>query len=308
VHDLIYALGYKQVNLYGVSYGTRLALTVMRLFPDDVRSVILDSTVPTQENLVDALPTATQHAFDTLFQGCAANHRCATSYPQLQSLFYHLVDTLNVHPVTFYDAHYGPIVLNGDNLANWVFSSLYVTRLIPLLPETIVQISQGNYRTISKYYAPLMLDANISYGMYYSVECGEDVAFTTREQIDQATSVLRPEVKPNIQASLQSDFSICQFWEQTPVPPAQKQPVTSSIPTLILAGEYDPITPPSNGELAMQGLSSGYFFLFPGTGHGVFRTGTCPNAVVAAFLLDPNTKPTASCVAGVAEPDFAVAS
>lgn len=308
VHDLIRALGYKQVNLYGVSYGTRLALTVMRLFPDDVRSVILDSTVPTQENLYDVLPTVTQHAFDTLFQGCAASRRCATSYPELQSLFYHLVDALNAHPAMLYDAHYGPIALDGDDLANWVFSSLYVTRLIPLLPEAIVQISQGNYSIISKYYAPLMLDANISYGMYYSVECGEDMAFTTSEKLDQATSVLRPEVKPDIQESLQSDFSICQFWKQTPVPAAQKLPVTSSIPTLILAGGYDPITPSSNGKLAMQGLSRSYFFLFPGTGHGVFRTGACPNSIVAAFLLNPGTKPTASCVADVAEPDFAVAS
>src|SRR5260370_17918248 len=70
VHDLIHALGYKQADLYGISYGTRLALTVMRLFPADIRSVVLDSTVPTQLNLIADQPIVEQHAFDTIFSGC----------------------------------------------------------------------------------------------------------------------------------------------------------------------------------------------------------------------------------------------
>jgi pimeloyl-ACP methyl ester carboxylesterase len=79
VHDLIGALGYQQVNLEGVSYGTRLALTVMRLFPADLRSAILDSALPPQANLITGIPPAAIRAFDVFFQGCAADHSCNAS-------------------------------------------------------------------------------------------------------------------------------------------------------------------------------------------------------------------------------------
>ncbi len=304
VHDLIHALGYKQVDLYGVSYGTRLALTVMRLFPSDIRSAILDSTVPTQINLFNAIPVVTQHAYDTLFQGCAASPKCHAQYPQLESVFYQLINDLNAKPITFQDAQYGPIALDGDGMANWVFSMLYVTPWIALLPQAIMQTSQGNYAMLSRYYGILMYQEDFSYGVYYSVECGEDMAFTTTQQLANATVNMHPEVRPGMLAGLQSEFGICQLWGDKPVPTVQKQPVISSLPTLILSGEYDPITPASNAKLALQTLSHGYLFQFPATGHGVFNTHRCPDSIVAAFLQQPMTKPSDSCIATMSEPDF----
>ncbi len=304
VHDLIQALGYKQVDLYGVSYGTRLALTVMRLFPADIRSVILDSTLPTQINTFKTFPGVTQHAYDTLFQGCAASTQCHTKYPQLESVFYKLVNDVNAKPITFQDVRYGPVALDGDGVANWVFTMLYVTQLIPVLPEAITQISQGNYEILSRYYGILMLQNDISYGMYYSVECGEDLAFTTADELSKATASMHPEIQPEMNAGLKSDLGICQFWGDQPVPTVQKQAVTSSLPTLILSGEYDPITPLSNAKLALQTLSHGYLFQFPGTGHGVFNTDLCPDSIVAIFLRQPMTKPNGLCIARMSGPDF----
>lgn len=98
VHDLVRTLGYRQVNLSDLSYGTRLALTVMRLFPADIRSVVLDSTYPPQVNGFTGFPAAAQRAFDTLFQGCAADPYCNQHYPHLQAVFARLVSDLNQHP------------------------------------------------------------------------------------------------------------------------------------------------------------------------------------------------------------------
>jgi pimeloyl-ACP methyl ester carboxylesterase len=305
VHDLVHALGYKQVDLYGVSYGTRLALTVMRLFPSDVRSVVLDSTVPTQLNLFEEYAPVTQHAYDTLFHGCAASPQCNSMYPQLDTVFYRLVDKLNAHPVTFNDRKYGRTALSGDSLANWVYSMLYVTELIPVLPKAIDQINRGDYTIISQYYGALMYDNGISDGMYYSVECGEDVAYTTLPKLLQSTSVLRPAIRPSMVSSLQDDFGVCQVWEEKAVPAAQKQPVASAIPTLILSGQYDPITPYSNALQAEKTLSHSFLFSFPGTGHGVFLTNACPDAIMHDFLLAPTSKPDATCIASMPEPAFA---
>ncbi len=304
VHDLIHALGYKQVNLYGVSYGTRLALTMMRLFPADIRSVVLDSTVPTQLDLFNTEPYVTQHAFDTLFQGCAASVKCNFAHPLLQNVFYQLVTDLNAHPGTFQDAQHGAVQLDGAGLVDFLFQAMYVTPLIPLLPAMITQISKGDYTLLAKYFDQLTGDRGISDGMYFSVECGEDMAFTTRQELDSAANTLRPEIRSGILSSLQDDFTICQHWSEQAVPTRQKQPVISSIPTLILSGEYDPITPSSNAKLAMQTLSHSFFFLFPATGHGVFYTNSCPDSIITAFLAHPATRPAGDCIATMQEPDF----
>jgi pimeloyl-ACP methyl ester carboxylesterase len=101
VHDLIRTLDYRQVNLDGVSYGTRLALTVMRLYPADLRSVVLNSVLPPQVNLFTNIPRATARAFDVLFRGCAADRSCNATYPHLQAVFSQLVAQLNIAPITF---------------------------------------------------------------------------------------------------------------------------------------------------------------------------------------------------------------
>ncbi len=210
VHDLIHALGYKQVNLYGVSYGTRLALTVMHLFPADIRSVVLDSTVPTQLDLFNSEPAVTQHALDVLFEGCAVSQNCSNAYPQLQSLFYQLVLNLNATPISFQDAHAGTVWINGNALVDWVYQAMYVTSLIPLLPEVITQISRGDYSLISQYYSLIINTPgtsngpSLSDGMYFSVECGEDMAFTSLQKLDNAANVLRPEIRPGILDNLHS--------------------------------------------------------------------------------------------------------
>jgi pimeloyl-ACP methyl ester carboxylesterase len=306
VHDLIHALGYRQADLYGVSYGTRLALTVMRLFPADIRSVILDSTVPTQLNAFTQEPFDLQHALDVLFHGCAASPSCNAEYPHLDSVFYGLVARLNAQPKVVTVRGAGTLLLNGDNFAQIIFSAMYDTPAIPLLPQLIMQVDRGDYHSLSDLASviPFGPSNGISDGMYYAVECGEDIGFVTESELDQAITVLRPQLRLGFQARLLGQLTICQDWHQPLVPATQKQPVVSSVPTLILSGEYDPITPPSNGRLAAQTLSHSYFFLFPATGHGVFATNICPDTIMIAFLQQPATQPDGSCLAAMQEPAF----
>jgi pimeloyl-ACP methyl ester carboxylesterase len=83
VHALISTLGYRRVNLQGGSYGSRLALTVMRRYPSDLRSVVLDAVIPPQVNVFTSTPQATIRAFDVLFHRCADDRSCNASYPHL---------------------------------------------------------------------------------------------------------------------------------------------------------------------------------------------------------------------------------
>ena len=88
------------------------------------------------------------------------------------------------------------------------------------------------------------------------------------------------------------------------MPAVQKLAVTSSLPTLILSGEYDPITPFSNAQMAQHTLSNSFLYLFPATGHGVFYTASCPDTIMVDFLNQPTVKPDASCIALMSEPNF----
>ena len=301
VHDLIRALGYQQVNLDGVSYGTRLALTVMRLFPADLRSVVLNSVIPPQVNFFTSVPQATVRAFDVLFQRCAADHSCNVAYPHLQAVFYQLVAELNNTPITLQNVTEN---FTGNDLVLWLQQALYTTQLIPQLPGVIFQIRQHDYTQLASIYGNLIKTTE-SFGLFYSIECGEDMVFTTQHDLKASVQGLPSPIQSALFDSGLSRFSICQFWKVKPVPTIQKKPVTSIIPTLVLQGEYDPVTPPANGMLAAQTLSRSYFFLFPGVGHGVRSPiSTCPNDIMDAFLANPTEKPAASCINGMSEPLF----
>jgi pimeloyl-ACP methyl ester carboxylesterase len=309
VNDLIHALGYQQMTIYGVSYGTRLALTVMRLYPSVVHSAILDSTYPTNHNRSD-LPSDAQRVFNVLFQGCAKDPNCNQQYPNLKNVFYNLVDTLNTHPITF------PTVdpennnqytepLSGDDMISWLFSALYATPFIPKLPQTIYQIKNHQYGQLSELYSELEFDSTFSDGMFYSTTCSEDWAFLTKQDITKSEQGIEPHLAKVFGGDdEQQEYAVCQFWNVQPVPAEQKQPVMSDLPTLILSGEYDPITPPSNGQEVAKDLSHSYFFLFPGQGHGEEYSSACSDQIVSAFENDSSQQPDGSCISQMTEPAF----
>jgi pimeloyl-ACP methyl ester carboxylesterase len=308
VHALIRALGYRQVNLEGASYGTRLALTVMRLYPTDLRSVVLNSVLPPQIISFTSIPSATQRAFDVLFNRCAVDSYCKTTYPHLQTVFYQLVDDLNHKPITFdtttptgksITVHF-----TGNDLVLWLRQSMYATGFIPQLPAAIFHIHQHDYRLLSLIYGSNIIDT-MSWGMFYSVMCGEDAPFTTQQALDLSVQGLPFQTQPALLNSSLSLFSVCQFWGMKPVPAFQKEPVRSTIPTLILQGEYDPATPPANGMMAAQTLSMSYFFQLPGVGHLIHSpTSTCPDTIPEVFWNHPTEKPDARCISTMTEPFF----
>src|SRR5262249_12796325 len=139
VNDIRQALGYDKVDLYGVSYGTRLVQSVMLQFPQTIRSVVLDSTLVGLQGFVGSNMNA---AFNVLFQGCAKNQDCNASYPNLGSVFNQLVQQLNQHPVEVAVTHrftgrQYKMLFTGDDAQMGLFWGLYFTTRIPNLPKFI---------------------------------------------------------------------------------------------------------------------------------------------------------------------------
>ena len=163
------ALGYDEWNLYGISYGTKLALTAIRDFPEGIRSVILDSTHPLEVDFYSSIPRNADRAFGTLFDSCASDPLCGSSYPDLRPDFYELVDTLNREPVLTEIAH--PItgntldvLITGDVLVDFLFQTLYSTDLIPLLPEVLSDVNVGNLGSLNTILGLLMVTDDVEPG------------------------------------------------------------------------------------------------------------------------------------------------
>ncbi len=298
VNDLRIALGYDQLNLYGDSYGTRLALTVMRDYPEAVRSAVLDSTYPLEVNLYTALAVNAERAFNVLFDDCAADSTCSASYPNLRAVFYNLVNQLNANPVTVSLSIGGtnyPVLLTGDLLIDVLFVGLYNPAVTVSMPKMIYQIQSGEY-SILRNRLSLYFDTSGALGMGTSVQCAEEVPFNSGEDAYTASQGVQADIANFFSGSVQYLFTVCQDWTGIPPNPRENQPVTSSIPALILAGEFDPITPPEWGRMTAGHLSNSYYYEFQGNGHWVTRSSRCALSIMLAFLDNPLNPPDASCL------------
>ena len=283
-----------------MSYGTRFALTAMRDYPGGIRSVILDSTYTPDVDLFTSLPESTDRVLSSLFDGCAADTACNETYPDLETTFFDLVDQLNTRPVISEITHAltgdkYDFLTNGNRLFGFVFESFYATELIPLLPKLILDVRDGDYDTYNLVQGSLLANAEfLSWGMYYSVQCAEEVPFSNRSEARTASDEY-PELKEFVE--ILSIYDVCDHWQSGEVDPIENEPVSSDIPTLILAGELDPITPSKWGRQAAETLSNSDFIEFPGMGHGVATAADCPLSIAMGFLSDPLGVLDTSCTA-----------
>jgi pimeloyl-ACP methyl ester carboxylesterase len=311
VNDLRLALGYDQINLWGISYGTRLALEVMRDYPMGIRSVVLDSVYPPDVDLFAEEPANTMRVFTTLFDGCAADKACNAAYPDLRKTFFDLAAALTKNPAKFtatdpLTSKTYPVLLNGDTLIGTVFQMFYDSSMIPAVPQIIYQAKAGDYSQLAQFIGVLVAqESAMSPGMQYSVQCNEEQPFTSQKDFDAAIAKY-PELASYMNDSMKLGFSICTGWGSGKAAAAENQPVSSSIPTLVMAGEYDPVTPPAWAKRAAQTLSKSYYFEYPGMGHGTSIGLDCPTSMMVAFLGDPAQAPASSCMAAMSEPQFYV--
>lgn len=317
VEDLRIALGYDEWNLFGISYGTRLALTVMRDFPEGLRSVVIDSVYPPEINSWEEYGQNTADVFGRVFQACAQDADCGDAYPDLEEAFYRTVEDLNAQPAQYSgtDAETGDAIdqeMSGDALIDRVFQLLYSTQSIPYLPWVLSEVAAGNYAALDDLESGAMIeggyrqtpdeDVSDSEGMNLSVECQEEVAF-----LDETTSLNNVPAQPaplhdNSINTIQGTFSDCQIWEVNTADTIEAQPVVSDVPTLVAAGEFDPITPAKWAESAASYLKNSFYFLFPGGGHGVIDMNECSQSIMQAFLDDPTQEPDGSCIDSIGAP------
>ena len=287
------ALGYSALNIYGISYGSRVAQHYARRYPESTRSVILDGVVPPQMSLGPAIATEAQEALDAIFARCAEDPACGERFPDLNERFLTLDRSLSEAAVEVTVAH--PVrgeleVVNygGDELAATIRLLSYHPTTVALIPFLIDEGSRGNLAPLASQFLTITgtLNDSLSIGMHNAVACTEDAPFFAGEGVsDQelADTYIGPVL-------LEALATICSVWPSGVLDDGFKQPLVTETPVLLLSGEADPITPPGYAERAAVELDTAYLHIGALQGHGQAPRGCMPD-VMAAFVETPAENP-----------------
>lgn len=315
INALRQVLGYEEWNLYGASYSTQLMLLALLRHPEGIRSVVLQSVGPLTESRYEHDLEHAVRALEVMFKDCAADPACASAYPDLEGRFYDLFRRLNSAPVSFevQDTSSGEpimVTVRGTDLLSWMVSDAFYGPARPphrtaYLPLLIDLVEKGDtdllYPWARDQLRDLSGDSPWARGLYYAVSCQNDAPAVSAEERAAQASVY-PQLDGYVPHA--RELEICELWDLPPAPPLATTPVRSNVPTLVLAGSYDPITPPEWGQAVAEGLDNGYYYEFPSAGHSVNTDNDCLQEVLTAFLKDPTNAPDASCLASMPGPGF----
>lgn len=298
------ALGHDTWKVMGTSYGSRVALEIMRDYPDGLEAAILDSPYPPQVNLFETTVDNIERALTEVFAACADAERCNEAFPDLETVFEGTYTALNEEPATLpVDAGAAgsfELIINGDRIYDWLFNWLYDVDNVAIIPQRVYSLALGNYGPPAQ--SGSQAEARITrldMGVYYATQCIEEGAFITAEAMQEQMKRF-PERDTYFTSSAalgESLFAMCDGWQTGEVAADTNEPVSSDIPTLIFAGRYDPVTPPEWGDIAAETLPNSTVITIMNAAHGVTRSSSCAMLVARDFLADPSAEPANDCIA-----------
>jgi pimeloyl-ACP methyl ester carboxylesterase len=291
------ALGYDEWNLFGVSYGTRLALVTMRDQPQGIRSVVLEAVSP--PNSPEEVLTNFDRALHVVFEACAADAECAADYPDLEQRFYAMLDEYDENPLVF-STHPtemfpdGRMGGSGAGAAMAVFNALYMEATIPLVP-LIIEVFADRREDALQALFDMAAQGGLGVdnrGLWLSVECYERAPYRTKDAL-QADADRAPGLAGH-GTLVRTTLDECDVWHDARATPAELGAAVGTIPTLILNGAFDPITPPAYGRLAAETLSKSYYVEARTGAHGV-PMDACTRQILLDFFAEPDTPPETAC-------------
>jgi pimeloyl-ACP methyl ester carboxylesterase len=288
------ALDLEQWNLWGISYGTRVAQTYLRDFPVSVRCAIMDSPVPMGYAMWGEQTRTYHRSLTAFFDACKNSPECKDAFPDLEERFYSAMHSLKENPLKFKDKNTpdGFVNYNFYNMHLIVQQLLYIPAFYPVLPWLIKGI-ENKSKDIFKNLSPQFDDRILNYS---------DAMFVTVLKYDNGLILSDYYSKPDdpLHDALNYFDNVVLMVKQIDFiaqDTLEALPVFSEKPSLILVGSLDPITPPFYAHILKQSLTNSFLFEFPGLGHGPTRDTECAKSIGFDFLNDPFTDPEFDCMA-----------
>lgn len=305
------ALGYDKLNLFGGSYGTRAALTYLKRYPQHVRTATLQGVAPANEYMPGEFPLHNERALNGVIAECAADEACNKAFPNLKEEAKALLDQLIKGPVEVeiekpQSKERVKVKLSRDLMAEAIRYMLYSPVPASRVPVIIHLAAQGNFVPLT--YTALeyrkFLVGSDSNGMYLSVTCAEDLPWIKPGEGERmgANTFLGD-------YRLRQQREACALWPRGEVRRDYAGPVRADVPVLILTGEWDPVTPPSNGDAIAKGLKNSLHIVVPHGAHGLggLENIDCIQRLTAEFVERGTAKDLdTSCVKTIRRKGFAL--
>jgi pimeloyl-ACP methyl ester carboxylesterase len=324
--DLRKALKIERWNVYGLSYGTELALSLVRdSDPAGIRSLIIDAVLPPSAVSLGWTWTNANEAINNVFRACADQPACAAKYGDLSTQFTAQVQKLEANPQSLTVQVPGTqtstkVVLDGGAVVNWIGS--LPDPIVPLtsVPAAISALTRGQPTQIAEARAMAAHPSAIGttgYGLMYGVICSEWAPFEPASQVLVQGQLAFPAYPKSVLSQpmgLTFMSEDCAVWDVPRAPASVRQVTISTIPSLVLNGSFDGKSAPQWGIYAAGTLQNSTTVTVPGSGHGALfgiqmppdaPAHACMQSIVASFLATP-AHPDTSCAAALtAAPPFA---
>lgn len=300
------ALGYDQLNLSGGSYGTRASLVYMRAYPDRVRAAVLNGVAPLSAENPLFHARAGQRALDMIFDECRRDADCSKAFGDPEEDFDAVVARLRKGPATIAIDHPTTgdavsLVLDEETFYEGMRTFMYGTEGTRRLPRVLDRAAKGELAPLLE--AALQSTRGIQevlhWGMLLAVTCSEDVDRISDAEIARETANTFLGDK-----RVRRQKAACAGWPRSTLPDGWGEDVEVAVPTVLLSGTLDPVTPPEFGEIAARKLPNSLHIVAPG-GHGV--GGPCLSSIVDRFLETASVDGLdTSCVADLELPPFVI--
>nr|WP_246513114.1 alpha/beta fold hydrolase [Azospirillum picis] len=302
--DVVTALGAERFNLFAVSYGTRVGLEILHRQGNRVRTAVFDSVYPPDVNAQEEAAWLAQRAYRRLFDDCAANRACRAAYPDLEKRFLDLVERLERNPVNIVVGDHEtrrPLRLTGTSVISAGLEAMAVSEAVPAVPALIDRAARGQYAALAEW-APVswLGDPEIADGLAFSIECRESV--NPADPAKRADGARRFPPYGMVSAD-DPGRRICRRWPAGRQEPAERLPVASQAPVLLLSGAYDPVTPAEWGDRAAATLPKSRHLVFRAASHIVTSSEDCAMAAAVSFV-EQETVPVTVCPGAAKPPVF----
>jgi pimeloyl-ACP methyl ester carboxylesterase len=302
------ALGYRALNLVGVSYGTRLAMEYVRRYPDRVRSVVLDGPVPPGMHAPEGFGRLAAGALDGVLDECRSSAPCAAAYPALRERTVDLFDRLRRASVTARVSHptargvEGDVTLTRDHVAEAIRYMLYTSQGASYVPLFLHEAAGGNFAPLAGFLLQWRHRGTFD-GLYLSITCAEDVPLVAAAAAAEDAPTFLGGYR------VRQQRAACAVWPRGAGPADHTTPVSATVPTLISSGMLDPVTPSSNGDEIAKTLPRSMHVRIPFGGHspaglaGVECVSTLKRRFIETARVDALD---ASCTSRVFRPGFVI--
>ncbi len=297
IEDLRKVLGIKQLNLFSVSYSTKIAQVLLRDYPKSIRSAVLDSPLPLWANYDETSLKFFNEKLNLLFSSCASDSICNSVYPNLKNRFLQFIEQTNKKPILLplkspIDSSLIYVSLNGYQIASFI--NLGNTWGLSGFPKFLDKLCNGEYKVLEPFVYDLFSDNNRSMGMRLSVWCSEEYPF------ENLSKEIKQKNIPSQFYGMTSDavpIEVCKIWKVEKAKAIENKSFKTNVPVLLINGEFDPDTPAFWGGQLQKTFSKSYHFVFKGMSHTPTQNwnNNCGMQLANLFFSNPFARPIPKC-------------